>query len=141
MEYRVHKCPNCGAKLPANFVKGTIVCEYCGNVITVEEQQKEIDNSNTGHGKYTLTMRYDASGYVVVPDMKVTIAGNTYDIENHGKIAIGLSEGDYEILFKSSIRKKRLNIRIDKDTALQIGWNRFWGTIKVNVLPGEVRYF
>ena len=125
VELKIFKCPFCGGQLPTDD-GGMVKCEFCGNTIVISEIPKETDGSKT-----ILIMRYDANHYIVVPDMQAVIDGKTYYIRNHDSIQISLAEGEYDILFKSSIRKRNYHIVMKGDRTLQIGWNRITGSIKV----------
>ncbi len=63
--------------------------------------------------------------------MKVTIKDKTLRIANHRSLSISIDKGEYDILFRSSIRRSKMHIIMDCDRDLTIGWSRFWGTIRV----------
>ncbi|WP_400232135.1 hypothetical protein [Methanomethylophilus alvi] len=74
MEYKALTCPYCGAKIPPNHTGTSFTCEYCGNLIVLN--QNNGNDMPTDPNKSTLTIEYEASGYVVIPDMQVTITKN-----------------------------------------------------------------
>ena len=128
VELKVYKCPFCGGQLPIGG-DGTVKCEFCGNTIVISD----IPGGSIGADGHetNLTIRYDASHYITVPDMQTVIDGKTYYIRNHSEVKLSLIEGGYDILFKSSIRKRNYHIDLKGEKTLQVGWNRITGSIKV----------
>ncbi|WP_400229271.1 hypothetical protein [Methanomethylophilus alvi] len=159
MEYKALTCPYCGAKIPPNHTGTSFTCEYCGNLIVLN--QNNGNDMPTDPNKSTLTIEYEASGYVVIPDMHVTITKNTQtktekvlfgksgkktgdsierSIPVHRKLKLSLDKGEYSIFFKSSIRKNTTNVNLDRDVYLRVGWNRVMGKIVVDTVenPDEL---
>ena len=74
---------------------------------------------------------YEAVHYLTYPDMHVFIKGKEIVVENHKTVTVTMDKGEYDILIKSSIRSKKYHLVLDGPKHLQLGWNRFWGTITV----------
>lgn len=136
MDYVAHKCPNCGGKLSSSSNNGIFVCEYCGQTVTAEGK---ISNPavNLDPSKATVTMAYDADHYLVIPDMHVTVKGREFSIKNHSQLKLVLDKGEHDFLFKSSIRKNKFHLDLEKDTFLQIGWNRVTGKLVVEIASDQ----
>ncbi len=140
MEYVAHNCPNCGGRLPTESSNGLYTCEYCGQSVRIKGANDSEAVTNTDASKATLTLTYDASHYLVIPDMKVTVNDKTFTIQNHNKLTLILEKGEYDLKFKSSVRRKTVHLVVDKDNKLQIGWNRVTGKIVVEVAQDSVQY-
>jgi len=81
--------------------------------------------------KADLIIGYEARYYMTFPDMHVFIKGKEFTVEIHKAITITMDKGEYDVLFKSSIRRKKYHLVLDGSKHLQLGWSRFWGTITV----------
>lgn len=132
-------CPYCGAKIPPNNTGTSFTCEYCGNLIVLHEDGKSGIPANSD--KVTLTIEYEANGYIVIPDMQVTITKDDQkksenlierSIPVHRKLKLHLDKGKYSLFFRSSVRKNTTKIVLDHDIYLFVGWNRATGKIVVN---------
>lgn len=81
--------------------------------------------------RVNLTIGYEARGYITYPDMHIIIKDREFVVTIHKTITITMDKGEYDILFKSSVRKKKYHLVLNSNKQLQLGWNRFWGTITV----------
>ena len=133
MDYIAHNCPNCGAKLPTTSENGMYTCEYCGQSVRINDSGGLVVPTDKGASKATLTFAYDASHYAVVPDMNIIVKDKKFTIKNHKKLDLVVDKGEYDFKFRSSIRRKKLHLNVDKDIQLQIGWNRLTGKIVVEI--------
>ena len=95
------------------------------------------DESKT---KFKVTIGYEANGYILVPDMNVTIKDKNFVIQNHSQRVFMMDKGTYDIRFKSRMRKKDIHLLVDKNMELVIGWNRMWGNIEVQQFTDDVEY-
>ena len=150
MSYEIHKCPNCGATLPASSEDCFYVCEYCGFRTKPVIKDPALDPS-----KATLIILYDA-GTRVTPDLQLMISKKEdgelkkvlfggfhndkgevkiHRVPNMRKLKLTLDKGEYNALFKINIYKKKMTIGLDGDKFLRIKWYALMATTAPTISP------
>lgn len=116
-------CNNCGKENPND----SKFCSNCGkNIIS----DIDIDNSKM----HTIEIFRESQLFLINPAVNVAVNGvNKLSIANGENVKLKLEEGKYEITFTMSLRKKVVQIDLKKDTHIDLKWNRFTGSMVVNV--------
>lgn len=116
-------CNNCGKENP----KDSKFCSNCGkNIIS----DIDIDNSKM----HTIEIFRESQLFLINPAVNVAVNGvNKLSIANGENVKLKLEEGKYEITFTMSLRKKVVQIDLKKDIHIDLKWNRFTGSMVVNV--------
>lgn len=115
-------CYKCGKQIPDD----SAFCSYCGATITTH-------NAEEPQG-FRLIIDRKSQLYLVNPPIKVTIDGSTFLSVDNGKfVEVTVSPGIHTIDFKASFRSKTLEIDIQKDTVVEIGFNRMTGAITADI--------
>lgn len=115
-------CYKCGKQIPDD----SAFCSYCGAAIN--QPTTEVPQG------FRLILDRKSQVYLVNPPIKVTIDSSTLLSVDNGKFAeITVSPGLHTIELKSSFRSKKLEIDIQKDTVVEIGFNRITGAITADI--------
>ncbi|MCQ2071394.1 MAG: hypothetical protein MJZ68_09710 [archaeon] len=69
-----------------------------------------------------ITFCYDAEGFRTA-DMHIVVGDNRLTVKDGQSVETEVPAGEYQVMFKSSIRFSRLNIAVDKDIVVQVGWD------------------
>ncbi len=155
MECKVMKCPYCGGKISGVCAGTTTICEYCGHTLVFDQE-----NGNFGtvdSTKASLIIEYDA-GSGTAPEMNVMISKKedgelrkalfgqarndkgevkSHRIPNMRKLKVILDKGEYNVLFKINIYKKKMVIDLDEDKILKVTWHRISGKVDYEYVSEE----
>ncbi|MCQ2085651.1 MAG: hypothetical protein MJZ21_05865 [archaeon] len=74
-----------------------------------------------------ITFCYDAEGFRVA-DMHIVIGENRLAVKDKQSVDVEVPAGEYEIMFKSSIRFTRAKFQVNGDMTIQVGWDKRSGT-------------
>lgn len=116
-------CNNCGKENP----NGSKFCSNCGKNI---DSEVVVDNRKI----YTIEIFRESQVFLINPAVNVAVNGvNKLSIANGENVKLKLEEGKYEITFTMSLRKKVVKVDLVKDIHMDLKWNRFTGSMIVNV--------
>lgn len=115
-------CYKCGKQIPDD----SAFCSYCGAAIA--QPTTEVPQG------FRLIIDRKSQMYLVNPPIKATIDGRTLLSVDNGKfVEVTVSPGLHTIELKASFRSKKLEIDIQKDTVVEIGFNRMTGAITADI--------
>lgn len=118
-------CNNCGKENPSD----SKYCSSCGKELDVKKIVKD-----EGKKQYNLSFFRESQFYIFNPPINVSVDNKAkFSIENGGRHEVKLEQGKHEILFYLSLKKKKIDIDIKKDTLIDLKWNRLTGSIDVNI--------
>lgn len=110
-------CSQCGEKLQDN----ALFCHKCGAKISSVAEPS---------GKVKLVLDRASQLYLLNPPIKAVINGTTYvSIENGHTETVELDPGPCIVELSGSFRKAKLEFDLQKDTVIQIGFNRISGKL------------
>lgn len=110
-------CSQCGEKLQDN----ALFCHKCG---------AKIGGMSESTGKVKLILDRASQVYLLNPPIKAVVNGTTYvSIENGHTETIELEPGHCVVELSGSFRKAKLEFDLQKDTVIQIGFNRISGKL------------
>lgn len=140
-------CTNCGKKLIEN-AKYRIFCgQKIGDVATLtadqisqQAGQPSVDISKD-LAAYKLIISRSDQLFLVNPAMSICIDNQIKCLVENGKmVALDLAAGTHVIQVKASLRKKEINLTIDRDMELALSFDRVTGGINAKtVVAGEMR--
>ncbi len=82
---------------------------------------------------YTLTLARENQFFAVNPAIKVKIdGGQEHLLDNGMKMDIPVTAGPHKISFSCNIRNKVVDVDVNGDFTLAVGWDRFTGSLKVS---------
>lgn len=114
-------CSQCGEKLQDN----ALFCHKCG---------AKIGSSSEPTGKVKLILDQASQIYLLNPPIKAVINSNTYiSIENGHTETVELDPGPCVVELSGSFRKAKLEFNLQKDTVIQIGFNRISGKLMAEI--------
>lgn len=115
-------CHKCGKQIPDD----SAFCSYCGTSIAPHPEKQQ---------GFRLTIDRKSQVYLVNPPIKVSIDGDTLLSVDNGKVAeVTVSPGLHTIELKASFRSKRLEVDVQKNTIVEIGFDRLTGGITANIV-------
>ena len=114
-------CQHCGKALSSPYDPDLKFCGYCGKPL----------ESVSSEGKFTVLLQYEIRGYLMKPDMTVTIGGENILLRGNESRRLLMPPGDYHLEFRSSIRSNRLDLNLDRDVKITMNWNRVTGQLMV----------
>lgn len=110
-------CSQCGEKLQDN----ALFCHKCG---------AKIGEISAPTGKVKLILDRASQVYLLNPPIKAVINSTTYvSIENGQTETVELDPGPCVVELSGSFRKAKLEFDLQKDTVIQIGFNRISGKL------------
>jgi hypothetical protein len=114
-------CPFCGEQAPEE----SLFCCKCG---------KALNEKSAPQDGCRVTIFRKSQMYVLNPPVNVCIDGERLlSVANGATEELELSKGNHTFDFSSSLRKKSLNLNIEKDTTIMLEWNRLTGSLVANV--------
>lgn len=118
-------CRKCGCEIPND----SLFCPKCGAQLDGGSIRPSMQTTH----KLIIDRRSEV--YIANPPIKVLIDGNTrLSVGNGQTVEVELTNGHHEVCFTSSIRKASLSLDINKDTVVEIGWNRLTGKLVAKVV-------
>ena len=115
-------CNQCGKQISPN----SCFCSFCGAKIPTGDS---VDGTSEP-GAVTLTIDRASQVYLINPPIKVVIDGAVrLSVENGRVEQVQLKPGAHHVELSASMRKTVVDIDIQKDTVLMIGFNRLSGKI------------
>ena len=115
-------CSMCGEELPNN----ALFCHKCG--------AKQNFSTETGSGTVKLILDRASQIYLLNPPIKATINGTIFaSVENGHTETIEVEPGPCVLELSASIRKTTLEFDLQKDTRVEIGFNRISGKITAKI--------
>ena len=119
-------CNQCGGKIPDN----SRFCSFCGAKIPTGDA---VDNTPEP-GMFTITIDRASQVYLINPPVKVIIDGTIrLSVENGRSEQVQLEPGTHNVELSASMRKTIVDIDLQKDTVLMIGFNRLSGKIMAEI--------
>ncbi|GEM_PF-1828871 len=120
-------CNYCGFENPNN----ALFCSKCGKNISNDNSKND---ENINKKIFNITIFRESQLYIINPAINISIGNNNrFSIENGETIKVPLEQGHYEIIFSQSLRKKILNIDLQKDIHIILKWNRLSGAIQTDI--------
>lgn len=120
-------CRKCGNPLPED----SQFCPACGTPTV----STSLSVQQTNMLSYLLTIDRASQVFLASPPIKITIDNTTrLSIENGHTESVQLNPGKHTLLFKSSFRSSQLDIDLQKDTVIELSWNRATGKIETKIL-------
>lgn len=114
-------CSQCGEKLQDN----ALFCHKCG---------AKIGSASEPSSKVKLILDRASQVYLINPPVKAVINGSIYvSIENGHTEIVELDPGPCMVELSGSFRKAKLEFDLQKDTVIQIGFNRMTGKLTAEV--------
>lgn len=114
-------CSQCGEKLQDT----ALFCHKCG---------AKIGGLSEPTGKVKLILDRASQVYLLNPPIKAVINGTTYvSIENGHTETVELEPGPCVVELSGSFRKTKLEFDFQKDTVIQIGFNRISGKLTASI--------
>lgn len=106
-------------------------CKYCGS--KVDEQAVMCPNcQKTLITDFIVTVTRDSQFMLVKSKIKLEVDNaTTYEIDNGETLQIKLPRGNHTFKFHYSFRSKTVNVNLNKNITLSLGWDRFSGAIEV----------
>lgn len=118
-------CNYCGKENP----EGSKFCCECGKPVLANNSAVQTITKNKTH-KLTIFRESQMFVSFMNPAVNITINKNKkLSIDNGQTIELELEEGNYEINFELSVRKRTVNIDLNKDMNVKLKWNRFTGAL------------
>lgn len=120
-------CYKCGKPLPTD----SHFCPACGTPVSIGDDS----NSNAGLNLYALTIDRSSQAFLFNSPIKVTIDESIHlNVANGAAATVQLTAGLHCLLFKCSFRSSRINVDLNRDTRIELGWDRITGKIIANML-------
>lgn len=120
-------CNYCGTKNPDD---GRF-CSQCGKPLASVDSQCSHPSSNPMH---TIEIFRESQTFLINPPINISVDGKKHlSISNGETIKIELIEGNHELIFSQSMRKRSININLDCDTFIKLKWNRITGSIEADI--------
>lgn len=120
-------CNYCGAPNPDDGK----FCSQCGKPLSPMKSSEPQFSSTPMH---TIEIFRESQTFLINPPINVSVNGrNNFSVANGETRKIELAEGNYEFVFSQSMRKRIVNINLDRDIFIKLKWNRITGSIEVNV--------
>ena len=114
-------CSYCGEKLPDT----ALFCHKCG---------AKIGSAPTVANKEKLILDRASQIYLVNPPIKAVVNGTIYvSIENGHTETVELDPGPCVVELSGSFRKAKLEFDLQKDTVVEIGFNRITGKLTASI--------
>ncbi len=122
-------CFKCGKQIPDE----SVFCSFCGT--RVDGSETSSNGAAIEEVKYALTIDRKSQPYLINPPVKVIIDGDIrFGVDNGKTETVPVSSGRHQIELKMSVRQKNIEVDIQKDTTIEIGFNRLTGAITANVV-------
>ena len=119
-------CRKCGNQIPDD----SLFCQFCGTATA----QDAAPNSGNTDKKYTLTFDRQSQIYVLNPPVKITIDESIrLTVENGHCESVELAPGQHKISLQSSVRSTMLDIDLQRNSVVEISWNRLTGKLVTKV--------
>lgn len=118
-------CNFCGTQNPDN----SNFCSQCG-----KQFSSLVAQSNTPQPKYAVEIFRESQAFLLNPPINITIDGKTNrSISNGETLTINLNSGLHQLTFSQSIRKKNIEIDLNKNIYIALKWNRLTGSIDTTI--------
>mgnify|MGYP000171924701 CR=1 FL=1 len=120
-------CVKCGQQLPDD----AIFCSRCGNKVSISSEEVSDPTPQT----YTLTLDRASQVYAINPPIKVLIDNNIRTSVDNGKTEqLQVIPGHHTVVLTGSFRTTTVEIDLQKDTCIEISFNRLTGKIMAKVI-------
>lgn len=119
-------CNQCGKQIPDN----SRFCSFCGAKIPAGNAVGGTSEPEV----FTLTIDRASQVYLINPPVKVVIDGTVrLSVENGRSEQVQLKPGAHHIELSASMRKTTVDLDLQKDTVLMIGFNRLSGKLVAEI--------
>ena len=105
-------CAHCGKQVADN----SEICMNCGCRVTEE---------------YNVTFKRDSQWFLINPAVNIDINGQHLSIKSGEIISVKLKADTYNCDIYGSLRRKKIQIDLNRDITIRIAWNRFSGALEV----------
>ena len=119
-------CYKCGKEIPDN----SLFCSFCGAKLPTGDTVESAPSQEM----VTLTIDRSSQVYLINPPIKVVIDNNIrLSIENGRSEQVQLTPGTHHVELSASMRKTVVDLDLQKDSVLTIGFNRLTGKIVAKI--------
>lgn len=119
-------CYKCGKEIPDN----SLFCSFCGAKLPTGNAVEGTPASE----RFTLTIDRASQVYLINPPVKVVIDDTVrLSVENGRSEQVQLAPGSHHVELSASMRKTVVDLNLQKDTVLAIGFNRLSGKIEAAI--------
>lgn len=123
-------CFKCGAQIPDE----SVFCSICGTKVGNHESGSA-EPSPQAEAKFKLTIDRTSQVYLINPPIKVLIDTDIrLSVDNGQTSDVMLLPGPHHLEFTSSMRTTKLDINLEKDTLIQLGFSRLSGKIIAKIV-------
>ena len=125
-------CFKCGKEIPEE----SVFCPHCGvRILAGNSVVNSKVEESTGDQKVTLTIDRKSQPYLINPPVKVVIDNTIrFGVDNGKSEKIVILPGHHIIEFKMSTRSKRLEVDLQADMVIEIGFSRLSGAITATIV-------
>lgn len=88
---------------------------------------------NETQEKFNVHFEYVPGSSKITDDMRVFIDEKRYNLKKKETLDIELPKGRYHAAFRSSILGTNLDIDVNKDITVELGWDQSTGKISVKI--------
>ena len=119
-------CYKCGKEIPDS----SLFCSFCGAKLSTGDAV----GSAPAPEMFTLTIDRASQMYLINPPVKVVIDDNIrLSVENGRSEQVQLTPGAHHVELSASMRKTIVDLDLQKDLVLAIGFNRLSGKIEAKI--------
>lgn len=91
---------------------------------------------NEAPPSFWLKLRREKQWYLVNPAVDVTIdQGQPFGIENGQELVFPIAAGPHHLHFSCHVRSHDMDINVQGNMCVNLGWNRLWGSLEAEVQP------
>ncbi len=120
-------CRFCGTELSEN----SLFCNKCG-MKTNENSNRNIPTREKR--KHKVTIFRESQMFLLNPPVNISINNvKNLSINNGGTVELDLDEGNYSFEFSCSLRKRKVDVFLEKDILITLKWNRITGSLNADV--------
>lgn len=115
-------CYKCGKEIPDN----SLFCSFCGSKLPMGNTAEATSTPDM----FTLTIDRSSQVYLINPPIKAVIDNKIrLSVENGRSEQVQLTPGAHHIELSASMRTTVVDLDLQKDSVLTIGFNRLSGKI------------
>ena len=122
-------CFKCGKQIPDE----SVFCSFCGTKVSGSVPDEP--QASSEDVKFSLTIDRKSQPYLINPPVKVIIDEDIrFGVDNGKTETVSVTPGHHHIELKMRVRQKSIDVDVQKDTTIEIGFNRLTGAITADVV-------